>query len=72
MMDYTQLTNWHESIGMPPFELLHGFQPRTSFDWKTPKDPATAWERLSREEAQVLAKSIHYTWEIAKTIMKKA
>ena len=42
MMDYAQLTNWHESIGMSPFELLYGYQPRTSFDWKNPKEPATA------------------------------
>jgi transposase InsO family protein len=72
MMDHAQLTNWHESIGMSPFELLHGFQPRTSFDWKTLKEPATVRERLNREEAQALAKSMHHAWETAKTIMKQA
>ena len=72
MMDYVQLTNWHESIGMAPFELLHGYQPRMSFDWKTPKEPATARERLNQEEAQTLAKSMHNAWETAKTIMKKS
>ena len=70
MMDYAQLTNWHESIGMPPFKLLHGFQPWTSFDWRPSKDPATAKECLSQEEAQALAKSMHHTWETAKTIMR--
>jgi hypothetical protein len=72
MMDYAQLTNWHESIGMPQFELLHGYQPRTSFDWKTPKEPATVRERLNREEAQTLAKSMHHAWETAKAIMERA
>jgi len=71
-MDYAQLTNWHESIGMQPFELLHGFQPRTSFDWKTPKEPATVRERLNQEEAQALAKSMHHAWETAKEVMKQA
>jgi len=72
IMDYAQLTNWHESIGMLPFELLHGFQPRTSFDWKTPKEPATVRERLNQEEAQALAKSMHHAWATAKTIIKQA
>ena len=57
---------------MPSFELLHRFQPQTSFDWKTLKEPATVRERLNQEEAQSLAKSMHQAWETAKAIMKKA
>jgi hypothetical protein len=57
---------------MPPFKLLHRYQPWTSFDWKTPKEPATVRERLSQKEAQALAKSMHHAWETAKTIMEKA
>ena len=72
MMDHAQLTNWHESIGMSPFKLLHGFQPRTSFDWRPPKDPTTAREHLSWEEAQALARSMHHAWETAKTIIRKS
>jgi hypothetical protein len=30
MMDYAQLTLYHESIRMSPFELLKGFKPRTT------------------------------------------
>ena len=71
-MDYAQLTNWYESIGTSPFELLHAYPPRTSFDWKTPKEPATVRERLNQEEAQALAKRMHDAWETARSIMKQA
>ena len=57
---------------MSLFELLYAYQPRTSFDWRSPQKPATARERLSREEAQTLAKSMHHAWETAKAIMKKS
>ena len=72
MMDYAQLTNQYKSIRIAPFELLHGYQPWTSFDWKTPKELATACKRLNQGEAQALAKSMYYAQETAKTIMKKA
>jgi hypothetical protein len=36
IMDYAHLMNWHESLGMSPFELLYAYQPQTSFDWKNP------------------------------------
>ena len=72
MIDYAQLTNQHESIGMALFKLLHRFQPRTSFDQKTLKEPATVHERLNQEEAQALAKSMHNAQETARSIMKQA
>jgi predicted aspartyl protease len=72
IMDYAQLALPHESIGMSPFELLYGYQPRTSFDWKTPKEPTTVKERLNREEAQALAKNMHQVWETARTIIQQA
>ena len=72
LMDYAQLTLPHESIGMSPFELLYGYQPRTSFDWQTPKKPATARERLSQGEAQALAKTMHQAWEVARTAVTQA
>ena len=59
IMDYAQLTLPHESIGMSPFELLYGYPPRTSFDWKRPREPVTTRERLNRDEARELAKVIY-------------
>ena len=43
-----------------------------SFDWKTPKEPATVRERLNQDEAQELAKRMHDAWETARTIMKQS
>ena len=72
MMDYAQLTLPHESIGMSPFELLYGYSPHTSFDWKRPQEPATARERLNRDEARELARTMHHRWETARTIIQQA
>jgi hypothetical protein len=72
IMDYAQLTLPHESIGMSPFELLYGHPPRTSFDWKRPQEPATARERLNRDEARELARTMHQGWETARTIMQQS
>lgn len=72
MIDYAQLTLPHESIGMSPFELLYGYSPRTSFDWRAPTSPATVKERLSREEAQGMVRRIHNALDTARIIMKKA
>jgi hypothetical protein len=72
IMDYAQLTLPHDSIGMSPFELLNGYQARTSFDWNRPKEPATVRERLSYDEAQGFARTMHEAWETARAIMKKA
>jgi len=72
IMDYAQLTLPHESIGMSPFELLYGHPPRTSFDWKRPQEPATARERLNRDEARDLAQVMHQGWETARTIIQRS
>jgi hypothetical protein len=71
-MDYAQLTLPHDSIGMSPFELLYGYKARTSFDWQAPRNPATAREKLSQEEAQAIARRMHDAWERARTIMKES
>jgi hypothetical protein len=72
MMDYAQLTLPHESIGTSPFELLYGYPPRMSFDWKRPQEPVTARERLNRDEARELARIMHQGWETARTIIQQA
>ena len=72
MMDHAQLTLPHDSIGMSPFELNYGYQARTSFDWDTSKAPATASEKVNRQEAQQYATLLRDTWEVAKAHMEKA
>jgi hypothetical protein len=67
MMDYTQLTLYHKSIRMSPFELLKGFKPRTTWDWDRPKTPMNAREELNREQAVEFAKRMHDTWSVTKS-----
>ena len=71
MIDYAQLTLPHSSIGMSPYELLHGRLPRTSFDWKTPK-PVTVQEELSQEKARQLATRMKEALQRGRELMAKA
>ncbi len=72
MIDYAQLTLPHDSIGMSPFQLLYGYEPRTSYDWKRTTPPTSVQEKLSHSLAQEFAKRMHGGWEQAKKIMAKA
>lgn len=57
-MDHAQSVLNHESIGMSPYELLHGCKPAIFFDWKLrTKQASTALEKINREEAQTWLKS---------------
>ena len=71
IMDHAQLVLPHSSIGMSPFQLLYGYEPRTSFDWKNPRKPSSAQERLSHQEAQAMAKRMHDAWQTARAIMQE-
>ena len=56
LMDIAQLTLPHESLGrISPFEVLNGFQARSSFDLVNPEPPQSATERLNREDALRIA-----------------
>ena len=72
MMDYAQFTLPHSSLGMvPPFEVVNGYPPRTSFDWQTP--PATSVkEVLSQKHAKELATRMHGAIEKAKECIAQA
>ena len=72
MMDYAQATLPHESTGLAPFQIEFGYEPRTSFDWKQPTEPANARERLNQYEAQQYARRMHDAWETARANMAKA
>ena len=72
IMDFAQATLPHDSTGLTPFFVEFGYEPRTSFDWAEPSVPVNARERLSREEAQRLAKRMHSAWQIARDNMQKA
>jgi transposase InsO family protein len=71
MMDRVQMTLPHSSIGMAPYRLKFGIEPRTSWDWNTPK-PVTPAEKLNFPDAVAVATRMHKAWEIAKANMEKA
>lgn len=62
----------YKSIGLSPFQVESRYEPRTSFDWKQPAEPATARERLNQDEAQQYARRMHGAWETARKNMAKA
>ena len=74
MMDYVQLTLYHESIQISPFELLKGYKPRTSWDWNPPQAqaPVSAREKLNKDQAIAFAKRMHDAWETAKRCITSA
>jgi len=72
VMDYAQATLPHDSTGLAPFYIEFGYEPRTSFDWNQSTVPATARERLNREEAQQFARRMHDAWQTARDSMRKA
>jgi hypothetical protein len=71
LIDRAQITLPHSTIGMAPYRLKFGVDPRTSWDWKSPK-PTTPLEKLNYADAYTLANRMHKAWEIAKNNMEKA
>ena len=53
-MDYAQLTLPHDSLGgISPFEVVHGYTPRTTWDWKTDlPDLVTPTEKINANNAR--------------------
>ncbi|KAK6585011.1 hypothetical protein PZA11_003235 [Diplocarpon coronariae] len=52
LMDIAQLTLPHESLGqISPFQVLNGYEARSSWNLINPEPPRTATERLNRETA---------------------
>ena len=71
IMDRVQMTLPHSTIGMAPYRLKYGVEPRNSWDWKSPK-AASPREKLNLQEALALAGRMHKAWQEAETSMVKA
>lgn len=72
-LDNAQLTLPHTSLGgLSPFFVAHGHSPRKSFDWKAPKKPENAKEKLALEAAEAFAKRLETGYEFAKAHIIKA
>ena len=69
IMDYAQLTLPHDSLGgISPFEVVHGYTPRTTWDWKTDlPDSATPTEKINADDARKYAARHHEAWTLAKS-----
>jgi RNase H-like domain found in reverse transcriptase/Reverse transcriptase (RNA-dependent DNA polymerase)/Integrase zinc binding domain/Integrase core domain len=71
LIDRAQLTLPHSSIGMSPYQLLYGKEPRNSWDWNLPT-PTNPREKLNFEEARIVAERMKKAWELAQSNMGKA
>lgn len=74
IMDYAQLTLPHDSLGgLSPYEVVHGYPPRSSWDWKIDlPDSATPSDKLNAKEANAYAKRHFQAWELARSHLLKA
>jgi transposase InsO family protein len=71
MMDYAQLTLPHESLGgITPFEVVHGYPPRTTWDWN--RSDTEARDNLNVQEARAMAQRHHSAWTFATSHLQAA
>jgi transposase InsO family protein len=72
-MDFAQAILPHESIGLSPFEVETGYQPRMSFDWEARSQQSLSEaETLSREDAVKMTSRIQEAVLLAKEHLEKA
>ncbi|KHJ32483.1 hypothetical protein EV44_g2899 [Erysiphe necator] len=72
IMDYAQLILPHDSLGgLSPFEIVHGYPARTTWDWKI-KDDVPPPEKLDIEDARKMIKQQHDAWSLAKSHLLQA
>jgi transposase InsO family protein len=70
IVDFAAATLPHASIGMSPFMVERGYEPRTSFDWNPPSVPRD--ELPQTTEAEQWISTLHDAWETARTNMQRA
>lgn len=74
-MDAVQSSLPHDSTGLSPHEILHGFPMPMQFDWEnrtTDFKGLPAKERLNRQEAQVVAQTIRGYVDTARATIAEA
>lgn len=71
LMDRAQATLPHSAIGMSPYELLYGSEPRQSWDWNH-SGPVKPSDQVNVEDARKLTQRMHAAWQLAKINMEKA
>lgn len=73
-VDFGYASHPHESTGLAPFMVEHGYMPRTSFDWRRPdpSKPMSVRERMTRDEAVKFAKRLEEVTKFAQDHLRKA
>jgi len=71
LIDRAQIALPHSAIGMTPYRMIYGSDPRQTWDWQNPS-ASKANERLNHKDALALATRMHDAWKIAKDNMEKA
>jgi transposase InsO family protein len=72
IIDFAGAILEHESIGLSPFMVECGYEPRMSFDWQELPENLPPRERLSREEARTIGRRMEEIWCFARDSMAKA
>lgn len=72
IMDRVQMTLPHSSIGMTPYQLLYGSQPRQSWHWSPAEPSSDPTTIVNHKEAMELARRMHDAWKLAKDNLEKA
>lgn len=72
IMDYAQLTLPHDSLGgLSPFEVVHGYVPRTTWDWQVARDAQTPSGKLNRDDARAYAARHSDVWKFARAQLRE-
>ena len=74
IMDYAQMTLPHDSLGgITPFEVVHGYAPRTNWDWKLDlPDASTPADQLNTKAAVAYASRHRKAWDFARSHLQAA
>ena len=72
VIDRAQLTLPHSSIGMSPYQVIYGSEPKQSWHWTSSETNPKPLAHLNHQDALALATRMHKAWQIAKDNMEKA
>jgi transposase InsO family protein len=70
MIDFAAGILPHDSVGVSPFLVDNGYEPRVSFDWRAASPPGNL--KLERQQAQEFARHMEEIWDRAKLEMDRA
>jgi hypothetical protein len=70
LVDFAAATLPQASVGLSPFMIERGYQPRMSFDWREPVPPRRL--TVNEKEAQVWTQRMQKIWAFARGNMERA